>query len=336
MRLNDIDLDSLPEARKAVVRYLHANPGSERYFELIERFMMRQFTPDLFRIATQNPQDNQGVQSARLLLRLGDVDRFRGAIDGDDPQIAEAAVTVLGFAGDPSTGKLLASLPTDAKRPLAIRRAAAEALGRNTRGEQQLLEMVQGGTLPEDLNFTVANILYASSSREIRKTVAGHLTLPESAQSEPLPPLAKLVLMRGDPNRGKTLFETTATCAKCHVVREKGKQVGPDLSEIGSKLSREALFVDILDPSAGINHDYETYTVVLADGNLLTGIKTSDTNDAVTITTSEAIVHEIKRSNLEEMIKQNISLMPKDLQKTISVQDLIDVVEYLTTLKKEQ
>lgn len=38
------------------------------------------------------------------------------------------------------------------------------------------------------------------------------------------------------------------TCNKCHLVRGEGKQIGPDLTEIGSKLSREAMFESILYP----------------------------------------------------------------------------------------
>jgi hypothetical protein len=34
-----------------------------------------------------------------------------------------------------------------------------------------------------------------------------------------------------------------------------------------------------------------------------------------------------------EVHKLNVSLMPADLQKAMTVQELVDVVEYLTTLK---
>ena len=57
----------------------------------------------------------------------------------------------------------------------------------------------------------------------------------------------------------------------------EGKQIGPDLTEIGSKLSREAMFESILYPSAGISHSYETFTAELADGNVVTGLKVSET-----------------------------------------------------------
>jgi hypothetical protein len=34
------------------------------------------------------------------------------------------------------------------------------------------------------------------------------------------------------------------------------------------------------------------------------------------------------------MSKQNISLMPADLQKVMTAEEMVDVVEYMTTLKK--
>ena len=40
-----------------------------------------------------------------------------------------------------------------------------------------------------------------------------------------------------------------------------------------------------------------------------------------------------RKLTIEIIKKQDISLMPADLQKALSVQDLVDVVEYMTTLK---
>lgn len=42
----------------------------------------------------------------------------------------------------------------------------------------------------------------------------------------------------------------------------------------------------------------------------------------------------ISKGEIEEIIKSSVSLMPADLQKTMSEQELVDVVEYITTLKK--
>ena len=118
------------------------------------------------------------------------------------------------------------------------------------------------------------------------------------------------------------------------MVHGKGKEVGPNLSEIGSKLSREAFFESILYPSAAISHNYDYYAVALESGNIVTGIITSQTAESITLKASDALVRTFKRSDISAIKKQNISIMPADLQKEMSAQDLADVVAYLTTLKK--
>ena len=77
-----------------------------------------------------------------------------------------------------------------------------------------------------------------------------------------------LLKSKGDATRGKEIFNGIAKCNTCHVVNGAGKEVGPNLSEIGSKLSREAFFESILFPSAGISHNYETWTASTVDGNV--------------------------------------------------------------------
>ena len=117
------------------------------------------------------------------------------------------------------------------------------------------------------------------------------------------------------------------------MVGKEGKEVGPQLTEIGKKLSREAMFESILYPSAGISHNYENYLVQLDDGTAINGILLSKTDAEVTIKNDKAIVRTIPTSEIARMRKLELSLMPADLQKQMTIQDLLDVVEYLTTLK---
>ena len=129
------------------------------------------------------------------------------------------------------------------------------------------------------------------------------------------------------------LLPTSRTCAKCHKVNGQGKEVGPDLSGVGRKLGRSALYESVLFPSAGISHNYESYVAALADGTLVTGLLISRTPESVTIRNPEAIDRKIAVGDIEELKKQTISLMPADLQKLMTAADLVDVVEYLTTLR---
>jgi putative heme-binding domain-containing protein len=158
---------------------------------------------------------------------------------------------------------------------------------------------------------------------------------PPARNDKPLPPLAVLLKSKGDATRGKEAFNGLAKCNTCHVVNGAGKEVGPNLSEIGSKLSREAFFESILFPSAGISHNYETWTAATVDGNVITGIKVSETPTELVLRGSDSISRTLKKSEIDGLKKQPISLMPADLQKTMTAEELIDVVEYVQTLKKQ-
>ena len=61
----------------------------------------------------------------------------------------------------------------------------------------------------------------------------------------------------------------------------------------------------------------------------------SDTPEGVTLKDAKGIERSIKRANLAEMKKQEKSLMPENLQETISEQGLVDLVEFLMLLKKQ-
>jgi len=333
LRLDGFDLSSSAKAKTAVLRYMQHEAGSGRFFELARKFPLPETRSILLGLATAEPTETAGVEAARLLLTRGGNDLLDQTLAGE-AETVERLITALGLTGEPEVIKLLLPLITDGDHDVAVRTAAARAIGRQTRGERKLLALVIAGKLPTDLTFAVANALHASADESIRNEAAKRLPLPATASAEPLPPLPDLVERQGDANRGHEVFRTVGTCANCHTVGSAGKEVGPDLSEIGDKLSREAMFVAILDPSAGISHNYETYHAVLDNGTIVSGIKLSETDESVTLRSAEAITRTIPRDEIEEFTKAQLSLMPADLQRTMTVQQLVDVVEYMTTLKK--
>ena len=193
--------------------------------------------------------------------------------------------------------------------------------------------MVKSKQLDERLTASAASALSASPIREIREQALQLFPPPPSKDNQPIPPIRELVKRQGDVRRGEKLFATTAQCANCHLVGKQGKEVGPSLTEIGKKLSREAMFESILYPSAGISHNYENYLIQLDDGATLNGVLLSKTDAEVVIKNDKAITRTVKTGDIARMRKLDISLMPADLQKQMTIQDLLDVVEYMTTLK---
>ena len=213
--------------------------------------------------------------------------------------------------------------------------ANALAIAQSISGQRFLLKEAEAGRLPAEITFAVGNALYNSTLPDIQARAKKAIKLPSTADSKPLPPINLLLTKTGDAQKGQELFFKKGTCAKCHKVGSLGKEGGPSLSEIGTKLSKEALFTSILDPSAGVSHNYETYSLITINGNIITGIKINETAGDITLRTAEGIDKTVMKQDVDELIKTGVSIMPADLQRLLSIQELVDIVAYLRTLTKK-
>lgn len=110
--------------------------------------------------------------------------------------------------------------------------------------------------------------------------------------------------------------------------------VGPPLTTIGLKLSRELMYESILTPSAAILMGYENWAVRTKDGDVKTGIKVEDTDDHVTLKDTQGEFIDIPVAKIADKKMLKLSMMPEELTKAMTVQELIDLVEYLTELKQ--
>lgn len=330
LRLEDFDLDAKPKTRAAVLRWLAANPGSDRFFTLVERFGIAAAADDLVRLATERADETAGVRAAGLLAAL--VPERIDAVLAGDPAGAAALVRALGTGSGTAFVDSFAAWAADPARPLPVRAAAATALGRTPAGAARLLAIARRGGLSADLRLTAATVLSAAADPALRAEAAQILPLPATADASPLPPIAELLAMPGDAARGRAVFATAGTCATCHVVDGRGREVGPNLSQVGVKLAPEALFVAILDPNAAISHSYETHVAVLDDGRVVTGLLASRTDDTLVLKDAAGILHTFATADLESLERQAVSLMPAGLQQALSAQDLVDLVAYLGTL----
>jgi len=336
MRLPNADISAREDLKAAVLRHMATVRGTAEYIELAKRFRFKAVSAELFKLAIGNPTGAQGAAAASLLLDNNDAQALTDAFSSSDDKQAMAAVTAVSKSGNAKAVALLAPLVTAPdKYPVAIRTAAVRGLAANLNGQKQLLKFAANGTLPADVEFVAADALLSSVSPLIKAEATKRFKRPNTGDSQPLLPLSQLVKARGNVTNGHHVFRNKGTCIKCHKIGEEGKDVGPALTEIGSKLSREAIFVSILAPSAGISHNYETYLVATEEGQLIVGLKVSETKDQIVIKNAEAIVHTIAKDEIEELSKQPVSLMPQDLQKNMTQQELIDVVTYLQTLKKK-
>lgn len=321
-------------ALAALNKLLDRLAGTSQFVSLVAKFDMADRYPALVELALAHPSEQLGVDAVNALIGKKQWGVISEVLNSDNEKTSLAMVRALAVSENGGAVGLLMPIVKNADKPAELRRQATQAAGASRYGAQTLIKMAGKNEIDAQLIPAVAASLHASSIKEIRNEAQKLFPLPPSKDAKPLPPISELIARKGDAGRGKAIFETTGTCAKCHIVNKKGKDVGPDLSEIGSKLSRTAFFESILFPSAGIAHNYEMYSAVLNDGNVVAGLLTSKTDQAVTIRNKEGINRTIPTGDVDQIVKQKISIMPADLQKLLSEQDLVDVVEYLTTLKK--
>ncbi|MBT8314266.1 MAG: HEAT repeat domain-containing protein [Maribacter sp.] len=134
---------------------------------------------------------------------------------------------------------------------------------------------------------------------------------------------------------GRTIFNSnpTAQCVRCHAVDGAGGKVGPPLDNIANILSREQILESLIEPSARLAPGYGNTTVTLKDGQVISGILEEETKDELILRTSDAEPMEIAISRIEKR-ENGLSAMPA-MGKLITKRELRDLIEYLSSLKKD-
>jgi putative heme-binding domain-containing protein len=332
-RLKDVDMDAHPEIKAALTTALASSRGTLEFVTLVQDFHLQDQNAGLIEVALRHPAEESGVQAMRLVLASRDVTLLDNALR--DTNSAARLAEAMGNTSDKRIVSLLLPMVTDEKIDFAARRQAVRSLARVQEGASQLLQLARENKLPNDVKFTATTELNQVRWPALKSLAAQVLPAPKGRNAHPLPPLPELLKMRGDVSRGAQVFaRPEAACSTCHRINDKGADVGPALSEIGAKLGKDALYESILDPSAGIAFGYENWQITLKSGDDLNGIIVSDTADQIFLKDAKAIAIHIKKSDITSRRQLKLSLMPAGLQQTMSTQDLVDLVEYLSSLKK--
>ncbi len=144
------------------------------------------------------------------------------------------------------------------------------------------------------------------------------------------------VLPQGDPTRGERVFYNgqSGGCFQCHQVDGRGNEVGPDLSRIGDTLAYDKILESIVQPSRNIAPRFQAWKLILDDGRLITGMQVGEDRDGRQFyVDSHGEQHSVLPAEIDIKQADTVSIMPQDLIKNLTVQELADVVSFLSTLK---
>jgi putative heme-binding domain-containing protein len=134
----------------------------------------------------------------------------------------------------------------------------------------------------------------------------------------------------GDPARGKALFDSKGACASCHRVNGIGSRVGPDLTAIGATRSSVELQRALVEPNADVQPNNRFYRVTLKDGTRIEGRLLGHDTFTVQLLDTKEQLRSLSKADLRDAAFID-SPMPS--YKTLTPQELFDVVSYLSSLR---
>jgi putative membrane-bound dehydrogenase-like protein len=249
-----------------------------------------------------------------------------------------------------------------------MRLSAAQVIGRAKLSREQLMNLAQG-TLSKADSLVLPNLLNAyngqkdkevgeamvdavlksqtrlgeadakrladilqSYPEDVRASARPIMARVEEAQKQRVEHLQKLYPLLsegGDIGRGRRIFfGDKVSCFSCHEVGKEGGHVGPDLTSIGAIRSGEDILEAIIFPSASFVPGFEPYTVV-THNDTISGVRTDETPDSVTIITGRDSRVRVRRSDIVSMKPSTVSLMPDGLDESLTRSELADLLAFL-------
>jgi putative membrane-bound dehydrogenase-like protein len=336
------ELESLRAGLSAVVQGLMAGP-QDRPATLAAALLATSRNDPAARATTRRVFEGRDVPADRRLQAL------RALVAARDPAIRKSALGVVADRGAGPVefrGQVLAALgridhPAVATAVLerypaldaGLKPRAIDLLTQRSAWSLALLDAIDAGRIP-------AGVLDVNQIRKLQGTrhaglatrvKARYGTVREGrnpAREEVIAGMRKLLRGRlGDPHAGALVFKKL--CAQCHKIYGEGEDVGPDLTQNG-RASFDQLVSNVFDSSLVIGSAYQATTVATTDGRVLTGLLAEDSPLRVVLKMQGGKQEVIAREEVEAMKVSPLSLMPDEIEKQLSEQELRDLFSFLT------
>ena len=216
------------------------------------------------------------------------------------------------------------------------REAVAQRLA-SVEGAMEVLRAVDEGALAGELRVFALESAWQSSLATVRDLFDRFIPADRRVETLGANPDPETILrLKGNASRGALLLSVQGkmgVCLGCHSVAGAGRDFGPDLTHVGSRLKRELILESVLLPSKVIAPGYAAVTVALKDGSSQLGFVVKEDSTGVTLKLATGQSVTLVRSDIASQTKLPISLMPEGLMQSATAQEAADLVSYLEGLK---
>ena len=131
--------------------------------------------------------------------------------------------------------------------------------------------------------------------------------------------------------RGLDLY-TQAQCAQCHLFRDAGGNVGPDLTAVAQRFGRHDILESITDPSKVVSDQYAMVTLTILDGqggtSEVSGLIKEETSATITLLTDPLTgkTSHFYTNVVTKREKAAVSIMPPGLLYTLTAEEVADLL----------
>lgn len=332
LAIGQLDADFVNNSRKniqTVKTILPQIEGTPEWLMTIKNLKLRDQNQALFRVlSNSNVAVELRKEAVGVLLDFGGKPLVQAYLKSGSPESGK--MQILGLLGSIKNTDAVAVLTESLfseNLSLPLKRNIVEGLGNTYDGQHKLYDFLKADKLDSTYKKTAVLKLMSSRDSLIRHSA------PKFLEGDPAGSIDidALVERTGNADNGKAIYNTY--CSACHIAGDMGVEFGPTLSDIGSKLSKNFLYSNIVDPSAGISFGYEGYTVKMKDGKTYTGYILSRTEDELTLKMMGGTQIAVALNDIDSLTAMDKSLMTEGLHKVMNEDEMVDLVEYLTTLK---
>lgn len=284
--------------------------------------------------------DNQANPDLRAdsigLLALSDrtahKQLFQSLIDAKQPEVVEvAAARAYGHVPGDDVAAYFIQDWRNLTPP--VRLQAADAMYLTPSRERMLVTaLIKGDVQPWTLAFRHKRRLIMDPDPSIRDAARPILEQTPKDREAVVKRYEAALDKKGDPAQGEQTFRSI--CSKCHRLNGFGAEVGPDLATVRNQ-PKQFLLTNILIPSQNIAQGFESYVVETVSGGNYDGVMGPQTPTTITLRHEDGKEDVIQRQDIKNMYVTNLSAMPADLEKQISVDQMANLLAFLKTPGKD-
>ena len=247
------------------------------------------------------------------------------AIAEEDPNSA-AGLAPAFLASLPQTldsSPLFANLLRSAEAP----RILAGALAGKTLPKPTAITGIRAATTSgRDLSALVAALRKAGKLKPMTQNVSAEDTRRLIAD----------VRKRGNPALGERIYRRQAlACFACHAIGGVGPKVGPDLVSIGASAPIDYLIDSLIAPNKKIKEGFHLTVVKASGGKVAAGLELSADKHKVVLREASGSILEIPAKEILSKTISPTSLMPAGLTASLTQEEFIHLVSFLSQLGKE-